>query len=887
MWTWLSVVASRLMGALNPKRLDRDLEDFDREVTAHLDMMAEDAIRRGLPPDEARRAAAVRFGGHVQLREQQRDERSLPLVETTVQDIRYGLRALARNPGFAAAAVLTLAVGIGANTTMFSVVHAVLLRPLPYARPDELVRVFESNPLKHWTKSVVAPANYADWKTQNTVFEEIAAYEGFGKEGSLASDVFLTGSGEPQSLKALSVSGNLLRMLGVPPLLGRTFVDEETFEGRSRVVVLSYALWQSLLGGDRNVIGRTLTLSGRTYDVVGVMPPAFAFPGRDVQLWMPLAYTPDTFATARRPHWLNVVARLKSGVPIERAREDMTAIAGRLERQYPDTNTQMGVRLETFHESLNGGQRPALMMLFAAVVVLFLIVCANIANLQVGRAVGRAREMSIRHALGARRGRIVRQLLTESLLVSAIGGAGGLTLAAFARMALGRFAPDVVPLFTDLRLDGPVLLFTVLLCLLAPVAFGLLPAVASSRGDRLNDRSDASPRGARSMRDVLVGCEVGLSVVLVVGAVLLVRSLIHLQEVDPGFNQEHVVAFRISLPTVRYGDAAKKFLAFDAIERRLRDSPAVQAVGATSTLVMQGFTWTGDATVEGRDPADYERELRHKSITPGYIRAVGSRLLAGRLLDESDTRERPPVTLVNQTLAARYFRGADPIGKRMTFGRPQDQNPWVTIVGVVADSKQDGLDKPVEPEVYTPLGQMMQNPLTYVVRTSGDVDSTVAWARRSVRAVDKDLPLTGVTTLTGVVQNSMGDERFRTVLLTAFAVVALLLAALGIYGVLAYFVTQRGRELGVRLALGARPRALFLMVVGQGLRPVAAGAVAGLAGAAALAGLLKSLLFAIQPIDAPTYLVTTVVLAAVAVAACAMPAFRATRVDPMVALREE
>jgi putative ABC transport system permease protein len=358
MFSWLFVAAQRLMGVLTPMRLDRDLEDFDREVAAHLDLLVEDGIRRGLPPDEARRAASVRFGGRMQLREQQRDERSLPIVETTLQDVRYGLRALARNPGFAAAAVLTLAVGIGANATVFSVVHAVLLRPLPYARPEQLVRVFERNPLKHWTKSVAAPANYADWKMQNTVFEDIAAYEGFGKEGSGASDVFLTGSGEPQSLKALSVSGNLLRMLGVPPLLGRTFTDEETFEGKGRVVVLSYALWQSLLGGDRGVVGRTLTLSGRTYDVVGVMPPAFAFPGREVQLWMPLAYTLDTFATARRPHWLNVVARLKPGVSIEWAREDMNAIAARLEQQYPDTNTQMGVQLEPFHDRPPAGSSP-------------------------------------------------------------------------------------------------------------------------------------------------------------------------------------------------------------------------------------------------------------------------------------------------------------------------------------------------------------------------------------------------------------------------------------------------------------------------------------------------------------------------------------------------
>jgi putative ABC transport system permease protein len=884
MWTRLLVWLSRCRASVSGRRLD---EDFDHEVAAHLDMLTDANIHRGMTPGEARRQATLRFGGPVQIKEQQHDDRGVPLVDATRQDLRYAIRALRRNPGFTAAAVLTLGIGVGATTTMFAVVQAVLLRPLPYAQPERLVRIFETNPIKHWTKNVAAPANYADWKAQNTVFEEVAAYEALSKDGSGASDVYLTGSGEPQGLKALVVSGNLIRMLGVPPLMGRTFTDEETFEGKARVVVLSYGLWQSLYGGDRAVIGRTMMLNGRTYDVVGVMPPGFAFPGRDVQLWMPLAYAPSLFTTARRPHWLRVVARRRAGMSLDRARQDMTAIAGRLERQYPDTNTQMGVLLEPFHESLNGEQRPALLMLFSAVGVLFLIVCANIANLQFGRAVSRTREMAIRHALGAGRRRLVRQLITESLLLSTIGGAVGLALAALARTALARWAPDALPLFAEVRVDATVLLFAAGLCLGAPVAFGLIPALTASRADRLNDRSESSSRRTRSMRDVLVACEVGLSVVLVVGAVLLIRSLMRLQDVDPGFNQEHVVTFMVSLPAVRYPDAAKRFVAFDAIERQLRDNPSVQAVGAASALALREFTWTGDSTVEGRAPTDYERELRHESITPDYFRAIGGRLVAGRMIDDHDTRDRPPVTIVNSALAKRYFRGEDAVGRRITFGRPQDNAPWVTIIGVIADVKQDGLDKPAEPEEYSPLAQRMQNPLTFAVRTTADPGSAIAAARRAVHAVDKDVALTGVATLEEVVRGSLSDQRFRTVLLSAFAAVALLLAAIGIYGVLAYFVTQRVRELGVRLALGARPSALFVMVVGQGLRPVAAGSIAGLAGAVGLAGLMKSLLFGIEPIDAPTYGVTTLALAAVAVAACAVPAFRATRVDPLVALREE
>jgi putative ABC transport system permease protein len=884
MRAWLATLAARIHGVLTANRQD---DEFGREMAAHLDLLTDEHVRRGLAPGEARRQAILRFGGPMQISEQQHENRGLPFLDAARQDLRYALRALRRNPGFAAAAVLTLGIGLGAATTMFGVVRAVLLRPLPYADPDRLVRVYENNPLKHWTKNVVAPANYADWRAQNTVFEDVAAYEGFGKEGSLASDVYLTGSGEPQGLKALSVSGNLMRLLGVHALLGRTFTDEETFEGQGQVVVLSYGLWQSLFAGDPGVVGRTMTLSGRTYDIVGVMPPAFAFPGRDVQLWMPLAYAQSTFTTARRPHWLNVVARLRPGVPIARAREEMHAIATRLERQYPDTNTQMGVDLDPFHESLTGEQRPALLMLFSAVGVLFLIVCVNIASLQFGRAVSRTREMAIRHALGAGRRRLIRQLLTESLVLSASGGAVGLALAALARTALTRWAPDALPLFADVRVDGPVLIFMAGLCLAAPMAFGLLPALSSSRADHLTERAESASRRTRSLRDLLVACEVGLSVVLVVGAVLLVRSLMRLQQVDPGFNQEHVVAFTVSLPGARYTDAAKRYLAFDAIERGLRDDPSVQAVGASSTLALRGVTWTGDATVEGRGPTDYERELRHESITPGYFRAIGARLVAGRMIDEHDTRDQPPVAMVNAALARRYFRGENAVGRRITFGRPQDHSPWVTIVGVVADGKQDGLDKPVEPEEYSPLAQRLQNPLTFAVRTTADTEAAIAAARRAVRAVDKDVALTHVTTLQEVVRSSMGDHRFRTALLSAFAAVALLLAAVGIYGVLAYFVTQRGRELGVRLALGARPRALFLMVVGQGLRPVVAGAIVGLMGAVALTGLMKSMLFGIEPADPTTYAVTAAVLAAIAAAACAVPALRATRVDPLVALRDE
>jgi predicted permease len=435
-----------------------------------------------------------------------------------------------------------------------------------------------------------------------------------------------------------------------------------------------------------------------------------------------------------------------------------------------------------------------------------------------------------------------------------------------------------------------VLLFALALSLAAPVIFGVVPALTSSRSEQVTERSGSSSRDTRWLRNLLVTSEVALSIVLVVGAVLLLRSLGRLQDVDPGFAREHAVTFTMTLPSARYPDSPARFRAFTEIERRLREVPGVQAVGATSTLALRGFTWSGDTTIEGRAADDYERDSRHMSTTPGYFSAMRIRLLAGRLFDAGDTREKPPVTIVNETLARRYFRGlsnTDVVGKRIAFGRPQDNSPWVTIVGVVADEKQDGLDRPAEPTEYSSLGQRLQSPLTFVVRSGGTPDAAIAAARAQVAAVDKDLALTQTTTLEEVVDRSMADARFRTTLLAVFAAIALLLAALGIYGVLAYFVSQRSRELGIRLALGARPATLFRMVVGQGMRPVGVGAAIGLAGAVGVTTLMQSLLFGVTPVDPAAYGVATAVLAALAAAACAVPALRATRVDPLSALRDE
>ncbi|HYM25476.1 MAG TPA: ABC transporter permease, partial [Vicinamibacterales bacterium] len=748
-------------------------------------------------------------------------------------------------------------------------------------------RIFETNPLKRWTRNIASPANYADWQKRNTVFTDIAAYEQFNSTGSGAADSFLTGQGEPEGLKSLGVSGNLFRTLGAAPLLGRTFADDEAYQGKDRVAVLSYGLWQSAFGGDPAIVGRTITLNGRTFEVVGVMPRAFFFPGRDVQIWIPFGYPPSTFVQSRRPHWLGVVARRKPGVTLEQAQQDMNAIAASLEREYPDTNTKMGVRLEGFHDSLAYEARPALLMLCGAVALLFVIVCVNIANLQLGRGASRMRELGIRRALGAGRGRLVRQLVTEAAVLSAIGGALGLALATGAHGLLLQLAPSAVPLFATVALDRTAAWIAAALTLAAPIVFAIVPALVGTRTDGLTERAGSGSRQAGLLRSTLVAGEVALSIVLIVTALLLVRSLMQLQQVDPGFKPDHVSAFTITLPGARYPDNAVRLKTILAVDQRLSALPGVEAVGASSTIALRGYTWTGDSTVEGRAPTDYERELRHESVLPGYFRAMGIQLLGGRMLDDRDVQGQPLVTMVNKALETQYFRGQPAVGKRITFGRPQDNGPWVTIVGVVADGKQDGLDKPAQPEVYVPFAQQMQNPVTFVVRAQTSADATVAAARAAVQAVDKDLALTDVTALSDLVHDSTGDERFRTTLLSGFAAVALFLAALGIYGVLAYSVAQRMRELGIRLALGAQPASVFRMVVREGMRPVAAGGLIGLAAAFASGTLIKALLFGVAPIDPATYVGAVASLTITAAVACAVPAIRATRVDPLVALRDE
>jgi putative ABC transport system permease protein len=856
------------------RRTPRD-EDIDEEIAFDLAAETEDLVCSGMSREEAERRSRCDFGNALLVKEDTRDMWGWRSLERLGQDARYALRQLARSLGFAAVTICTLGLGIGATTAMFSVVRAVLLRPLPYSEPHRLFRVSETNPLRGWTMASAAPANYADWRRTNDVFTDLACY--------MPGDVILTGFGEPQRLRGTSVSGNLFNVLGVHPMLGRSFREEETYEGKEGVVILSYGLWKTQFGGDPGVVGRSISLNEKTHEVVGVMSSDFFFVGRDTQLWKPLGLNPSRFIEHRRPHYLAVIGRLRPGVSRARASEEMNAIAARLEQTYPDSNTKMGVRLDGLHDLLVQDDERPLLILMGAVGLLFLIVCSNIANLQLGRASARTREFGIRLALGAGRARLAGQFLTESLVMSTLGGAFGLVLAIGCHYWLVNLAPEVIPSFADMRVDLWVILFAVAVTLLAPMLFGLVPAFTSTHEGSLQDRSGTASRRSRSLRGTLIASEVALSVVLVAGSALLIQTLIKLESVDPGFVPDRALSFNVTLPDIRYTKGKDMVRAVDQIENNLRAQPGVEAAGASLALPLQGWAWSSDATLEGREADDYAREIRFNSVTPDYFRAAGITLLRGRTFNQFDQWQSEPVGVVNETLERTYFRGQSAVGKRIKFGRPNVKDPWGTIVGVVADTKQDDMDSRVQPLAYRPFTQNPNYAVGFVVRGTG---VTGNMARRAVAAADPNLAVNDLAPLQELITTSVADQRFRASLLAAFAGIALFLAALGIYGVLAYSVAQRAKEIGVRLALGAPLSELFGMVVSEGMRPVIVGAIVGLAGAFGAARLLQTLLFGVAPTSPGTYVLTSAIMVTVALGACALPALRAIRVDPLVSLRE-
>jgi putative ABC transport system permease protein len=860
-------------------------DDWTREWQAELYHQSHPPEGEPLSP-RARRTLVFRCAGAViHAAWLRKEEWSFSVL---MQDVRYAIRGLRARAGFSIVCIAVLALGIGANAAVFSVLNGVLLKPLPYREPDRLVQIWETNPLMNWTNATVAPANLLDWRERNQSFTDIAFYLGRDGKGAHINDATLTGGADPERVRAMDVSGNFFEVLGVEPALGRVLRQSDTREGELRAIVLSNAFWRRRFGGDPAAVGTRVEIDGISTEIAGVMRPGFYIPGVDADFWAPNRLSIERQRAMRRPHWLRTVGRLKPGVTLDAARADMSRIAADLERQYPNTNTKMGVGLGPFHDWFVGDVRQGMTLLMGAVALVLLITCTNVSSLLLARATGRRREIAIRVALGAGRIRLIRQLLTESLVLAGAAGALGLALAYGALALLRRVGPAGIPRLEQVTIDGWVLAFIAATVCATAVLFGLAPAWQSARrssADALKSECRGTTSEGVRLRQILIVAEVALSVVLLAGAGLLLRSFVRLQGVDPGINADRTLSFRITLPD-RYDTEPKTAGFFSDTVNRLRAIPGVEAAGGTVRLALEGHSWTGDLFIE-KKPDVWGRDLRHKAVTPGYFAAAGLPLVSGRDFQSSDTASSLPVVIVNRTLARRFYGDADPVGTRLAFSRPSADTTWLTIVGVVADEKQDALDADVQPEVYAPHAQDSPSEMALLVRTASAPDALLPAIKRAVAAVDSAVAIYDVRTMEAVIDRTLAEERFSTLLLSAFALIALLLAAIGLYGIVAFTVSERAREIGVRIALGATRSNVLTMVVWGGIRVVLTGIVLGIAGALLVSRMLAAFLFQTQATDPLVLATVAVLLVAAGLAAAGLPAWRASRLDPAISLRAE
>jgi putative ABC transport system permease protein len=809
-----------------------------------------------------------------------------------LQDIRYGTRMLVRYPGFSAVAVLALALGIGANTAIFSVVNAVLLRPLPFSESDRLMNVWETNLQRGVNRGAVSYPNFADWREQNQVFEAMSSF--------YTSDFILTGGDEPARLQGAIVNADLFSILGEEPTLGRTFLPDEDKPGEGGgVVILSHRLWRQRFSADANVLGRGIVLNGKSYNVVGVMPEGFQFPiqNEPVELWATVAIdsTGNKPITSQRgAHYIGVIARLRPGVTKSSAQSEMDAIVGRLEDQYPDTNSHRGVYIEPALDSLVGDVRPALLILLSAVGCVLLIACANVANLLLTRATTRHKEMAIRAALGASRLRVVLQLLRESVMLSMLGGALGLLVARWGTDLLVAFGGDDIPRVKQIGIDGRVLGFTLMVSILTGLIFGFLPAIHSSK----SDLTEALKEGGRSstdgikrnrVRGMLVIAEVAIAVVLLVGAGLLIQSLWRLQQVNPGFNPQNVLTLTLGLPEVKY-PTERQAQFYSELLSRIETLPGVISASAVLPLPLSSDRVRTTFETEGRPMAKGDLPAtEYRAAGLNYFRTMEIPLLRGRDFTARDDNKAPPVIIVNDAFARRFFPGEEVIGKHIKPGISTDEAPPALreIIGVVGNVKHLSLGAEPDPESYVPEAQLPFDSMAIVVRTKNDPRGILGAVQGEVRAMDKDLPVYNVKTLDEYLAASSAQPRFNTFLLAVFAGMALILTAVGLYGVMSYSVSQRTHEIGIRMALGAQQKDVLSIVVRQGMALTLAGVGAGLLGAYFITRLMSSLLFGISSTDPLTFIVISVLISLVALGACIVPARRATKVDPIVALRYE
>ncbi len=805
-----------------------------------------------------------------------------------MRDVRYSIRVLLKNPAFTVTALLTLALGIGVNTAIFSIVDSVLLRPLPMNDPDRVVSVWEHSLRAGVDRNEMAPANYFDLRNQNQVFEGVGA---FGD-----ASMNLIGVGEPEQLDARLVTANVFALLGVKPALGRTFSPDEDQPGRHRVVVLSDALWRRRFNADPAIVDRDITLNAESYRVIGVMPPDFFFPVREGELWTPWAMEPEE-ANGRGDHYVSTIARLRPGVTVQQANAEVEAIAARLSNEYPRTNEGLGFLVSSFHEDYVGNLRTPILILFAAVALVLLIACANVANLLLAQATSRRREIAIRIALGASRFAIIRQLLVESMLLAGGGALLGVLGAMWGVQWLSGLVPESLSKLQSVSLDARVFAFTLGVTVLTALVFGVVPAFHASRskpGETLSEvgRDLAGGRSGRYLRRVLVVAEVSLAVVLLVGAGLLIRSFQRLRQVDPGFRSDNLLTMRTVLPVSKYAKPEQRRAFYDELLRKVDELPGVDSAGVITFLPLSFSGMNFSFSIEGRTaPGDMDLPLAvYRVVSPEYFRAMGIPLQRGRFFDSRDTAESPAVIIVNRRLAEQFWPGEDPTGRRLKIGPLDSRNPWAVVAGVVGDVRQGGLYGDQKFELYVPYAQEWRGfvaPRDLVVRTKGDPAQLAGAVRDAIWAVDKDQPISKVQTMDHVLATAVSRERFQTLLLALFATLALVLACVGLYGVISYAVVQRTHEIGVRMALGAQPADVLRLVINQGMLLTLIGLAIGIAGALAVTRVMTEMLFGVTATDPLTFAGVPIVLGVIALLACYVPARRATKVDPLVALRYE